>query len=329
MSSLIRINRDRDDSRRAWLVGHPAMDVRTWTHLQGERRTVSRLQQQDSGVEWKNKSFADKKNQSVEQSGSGVRNFASELAAFRFKNSLSAQAPDDQPHPWAGDVVVRLTTGGDTFEEVMLPEAVVALDPILGGGASLQLGYNIKAGYVQSHRAGQIKQLTAQAASGLPATMYFFGDKVGGELTDTVAATTDIVSSGWTIPSGYYIQFDLYPYAAATPVSYKYTVGVSALLHTQLTYPLSLAQLAATIGTGDYISAELTTRQGRQCVKFSITDAAAPFVDGLAGSRLQVRIRGSSSLTTLLKYDASTYGNAVQEQRLTIGGKPLLVDVAA
>jgi hypothetical protein len=180
MSSLIRINRDHDDSRRAWLVGHPAMDVRSWTHLQGERRTVSRLQQQDSGTEWANKKFADKKNQSVEQTGSGVRQFSSELEAFRFKNSLSAQSEADQPHPWAGDVVVRLNTGADTFEEVMLPDAVLALDPILGGGASLQLGYNIKAGYVQSHRAGQIKQLTAQHASGTAATMYFFGDKVGG-----------------------------------------------------------------------------------------------------------------------------------------------------
>lgn len=328
MSSLIRINRDRDDSRRAWIIGHPCMTTREWTHLEGERRIVSRLQQTDPGAEWANKKFADKGNQSVELTASGTRNFGSELAAFRFKNSFSYLNPEDQPHPWAGDVVVRMLTGTDTFEEVMLPNAVLALDPILGGGQSLPLGYNIKAGYVQSHRAGQMKQLTADAASGLAAIMDFFGDKIGGGVTDSVTPTTDIGASGWTIPTGYYMQFDVYADNAATPISYKYRIGASALTHTQLAFPLDLAELAASIGTGDYISTELVTVGGRQAVRFRITDDLMPFADGLTGTRIRVRIRASSDLVTLLKYDGSTYGNAVREHRLTIGGKPLIVDVA-
>lgn len=328
MSTLIRINRDHDDSRRAWLVGHPCMTTREWTHLEGERRIVSRLQQTDTGVEWANKKHGDKKNQGVEQTGSGTRNFGSELEAFRFKNSFSYLNPEDQPHPWAGDVVVRMLTGADTFEEVMLPNAVLALDPILGGGQSLQLGYNVKAGYVQDHRAGEVKYLTAQGASGVVATMNFFGDKVDGELSDSVTPDTDTEAAGWTIPTGYYLEFVTYSETDLDVDTIRFRVGAAAGGFTQLAYPLDLTELATHLDALISVAAEVVTVGGRACLLITGDPTHLLGTEGLAGSRIRCRIALSSSFTTGLKYDGSTYGNAVQPKRLTVGGKPLLVDVA-
>lgn len=322
---MLRINRDGDDSRRCWLIGHPAGSVREATPAEGERRTVARLQVTNTGAGWTEKTFDDNGNAHVEVSAKGTRNFGSALNAWRWKNSLSRKDPQQQPHPWKGDVVMRFETGADTFEEELIPDAVISLSPVLGGGQSLALEYNVKGGHVEPLRVGKRCSMTVPVQS--VAHIQFFGENSAPVTDGTVSVAWDMGAS--TPPVGTYFVFDFGdPIGESNSLTVRVVnssdphVGTEWVDGYHLEYPIHarLAELTTWLNTKGLISASLVTTGARDYILM----AFAPTVPPSAITDTFFKVSGFNS-SDVLKYEAQNLGTD-EVRELVISGALLCVD---
>jgi hypothetical protein len=320
-----RVNRQNDDSLRCWLVGHPAKDDRTCTMATNLRNAVVRNQQADSGASWAEKQFSDKGNQHVEVSATGTRNFGSAIEAWRWKNLLKG-VEILQPHPWAGDVVERHELEGGGFEEVKYPNAVIALEPILGHGASMALGYTIKAGHCEPLRVGQRCSMTVPVMAN--ATLKIYGTNAGGTFTNgdegvgmAWALGTDELQTGdrftvyWKPDS---LSQTLREFRINTATGGGWTV-----INDPLTS--NLAALATALDAEpDLTAAVVTPATGRPYVLVSFVGTVG--VDGPGGT--VVGLYANDGPTGLgLVYSAQNTGAGVPTT-LVIGTSTLMVDEA-
>lgn len=336
--TLMRINRNRDDSQRCWLLGHPATDVRTATPTGNERRSVQRLQNLQNGTGWKEKTCNDQGNQHVEFEGSGTREFATVLDAWRYKNSLCGPEAA-QPHPWEGDVVLRMPTGAYTFEEVLMPGAVLQLAPIIGGGKSLTMTYTVKAPHVEPLRTGRRSRLTVSTPIDWVNSMTFWGQ--GPDSPGAVAAgvTSDLRSVGVNafpsaaveLPVGTRVLIQVYDSVAETALDVTFEVvapgGAASGGRIAVEYPLTrhLDVMAAAFDSFPHVSAEVTTADDRPCLLLKwITPAAGSLNQVVIGLGLfdedGVPFYGGSNSadTEPANYDAP----------VTLDGEPVWLDVA-
>ncbi|MES2596075.1 MAG: hypothetical protein V4662_12100 [Verrucomicrobiota bacterium] len=326
MVTLLRINRDNDDSRRCWLIGHPTKDVRVATPTGKERRSVQRQQNITPGTGWKEKKFEDGSNAHVEWSGEGTRDFGSILEAFRFKNSLSAPSAGDQPHPWSGDCVLRMPTGDDTFEEVKIPGALLSLDPIMGGGQSLNLSYNIKGPRVEFLRSGERCSMTVPVPS--LGALKFYGRVDGADpFTDGVeslgwSGSLEVPAIGWI----FNVQRTNSGIGPAT-VSFEVVTpsGSASGGRTPIDYPVhsNLAQVATALELHLNVTADVVTTDGPRDY-ILITYAGTPGPGGVHDSTIaSVVHEGAFDVYVVQNQEINVLAT------LVIGAATLMIDQSA
>lgn len=147
-----------DDNRRYWLAGDPAIAMGSQhTGLSDESRSISRMQQEESGAGWQAKKFFDRANAAVTMGFSTDRTFATAFLAWRWRNRLSFLDPVLQSHPFEGDVVMRFwrpEVTPDSWSEEIIRGCVISVSGIRPNGASLQISYQLKGSYIEYYRDG-------------------------------------------------------------------------------------------------------------------------------------------------------------------------------
>lgn len=322
----LRINRQNDDSRRCWLVGNPAVPDREWTMATGISRQPVRQQQVDAGADWNEKQLDDKKNQHIEFAATTTRNFGSAKACWTWKNLLCGVAAL-QPFPWKGDVIERHENADGTFEEIKWPNALVALNPVTGHGASQTLSYSFKAGHCEPLRSGRRCLMTVPVMA--KAQLKIYGTNAGGTFTDGDESAGAPWSLGTDeLEAGDRIVMFWQPDVLASQILREFRIGVSpGGGYTALAHPLisNLAALATALDAETDLTAALVTpATGRPYVL--VKYVAASGIDGPEGTILGLYCQnGPTGLGTV--YSAQNDG-ALQPHAIILGSAVPITDEA-
>jgi hypothetical protein len=201
----MRIRLETTDRLPFWLIGDPTLNERTeGSRSLNESVQITRNQQTVSGAEWEAKTFIDRGNQSIMVEVSGRREFATEWERWQFLESLAPTDPDDELHRWYGDIWLRFPNADETFNECLLPDAIISLTgKQLQGEVGLMLNYRIQAaGFdVAAEQSGmEMVSLVADGISSDTCQMVIYATTTGGAW-DT-ATTVDAGTAPSTLAAG-------------------------------------------------------------------------------------------------------------------------------
>lgn len=319
----LRINRDTDDSRRCWLVGNPAVPDREWTMASGISRQPVRQQQVDSGAGWNEKQRADKGNQHIEFTATTTRNFGSAKAAWNWKNLLCG-VKALQPFPWQGDVIERHENTDGTFDEIKWPNALVAVNPVTGHGASQALNFAFKAGHCEPFRTGQRCVMTVPVMSN--ARLKIYATNAGGTFTDG----DESAGMAWALGTDELQVGDRFVVYwkpdSLSQTTKEFRIGVTpGGGYTVIDHPLidHLADLVTALDAEADLSASLVTPvTGRPYVL--VTFVGTIGVDGVGGTVVGLYAQDGPTSPTLV-YSAGNEG-AITPHVIVIGSAATITD---
>ncbi len=227
---MARLLPDGTETRRVWLVGCPGANQREWSHCAGERVTHSHGSEAVSGAQWARRVFVPTGNASIEIYMRSTRLFENAFLAWLWRMNLVESGTHGQAVPLNGAVVVRGYRDDDPslYHEYIMRDAVVELDPMGGGGKSLEIGCNFKGPRVLPYRTGYTSVLTVPVRAWAPPVMYLKLPARGStasenalplppadELNEIVSESVGTAPSSVALGFGWVLRFKLAAEAAA------------------------------------------------------------------------------------------------------------------
>lgn len=291
-----------DDNQRFWVAGNPLLNSSQHTAMSGDVRNIQRQSVVESGPDIPFTKKKDASNETLTITFTTSRTFASNKAAWQWRNLFSRQDPSVWPHPVEGDCVMRFVNEDGTFTEEKLHDCYLGKPTIRPNGNSLELDYTLTGGLMsESIASGQSVIPVAGMEMDRPAEMLFFGNKTGGGFTDDASPTADLL--GPTMLTTYELVINVYEDGTNSIYEAKFYVrpsgGGSLSGYTSIDGPITSAfpAVIAALDT-DLLTGEVVTSSGRSALKLS----AVLFGDGGASSRIRLRVLDAGA------YDGDKFG---------------------
>lgn len=200
----MRIRLEASDRLPFWIIGDPAHNERTeGSEALGESLQISRNQQTITGAEWEAKTFYDRGNQSVTVEATARREFADEWERHQFLETLAPTDLDEELHRWEGVVWLRFPKADGTFNESLMPDAILSLSgKQLDGAVGVRLTYRIQApGFdIASAQAGVEKVfLVADGTPSDTCQMLLFLTTSGGDFDTAGTVFSGVAPASLTV----------------------------------------------------------------------------------------------------------------------------------
>jgi hypothetical protein len=225
------------------------------------------------------------------------REFADEWERHQFLETLAPTDLDEELHRWQGDVWLRFPNADGTFNESLMPDAILSLTgKQLDGAVGVRLTYRIQApGFdISAAQAGVEKvYLVADGIVVGPPMIDFFGTEVGG-----VAMDPDDAGSLWD--SAYessaiwlvWISAQVIVGGSAVTYNRKLSFGGSASGYTLVgAAPVKdhLAAIGAALDAS-WFSYEVLTVTGRSCLRLTMNRESEAVGEGGLLPHLQIAV---------------------------------------